>query len=125
MIVGSTVAPHVPTGVRRVAEQPDGQGLHVHPGWSEAFPHVIQGITGNAADMSLFGSAITGDVIPRWHALRDRLGCISMVHARQVHRAEVLVHEGAPAGLLIGPDADGHATQRRSPPASMRAMAWT
>lgn len=112
MTVGSTVAPHVPAGVRRVAEQPDGHGLHVHPGWSEAVPHVIQGITGSAADMSLFGSARTGDVIPRWQSLRERLGCTSVVHARQVHRDGVLVHEDVPTGLLIGPDADGHATQQ-------------
>ena len=108
----STVAPLVPQGVRRIAEQPDGQGLHVHAEWSDALPRITQGVTGSAADMSLFGSARTGDVIPRWQSLRDRLHCRTVVHARQVHQDDILVHDDVPAGLIVGPDADGHATRR-------------
>lgn len=100
----------MPERVRRVAEEPDGSGLHVHPEWAETFPWIAQGVTGRDADMSLFGSAATGEVLPRWQRLRDRLGCRSMVHARQVHRSVVLIHGAQPPGIVIGPDADGHAT---------------
>ncbi|HEX2166259.1 MAG TPA: polyphenol oxidase family protein [Longimicrobiales bacterium] len=106
-----TVAPVSPSGVRVVAETDDGSGLHLHPAWADAFPWLVQGVTGSDADMSLFGSAPTGEVVPRWQRLRDRLGCRTMVHARQVHRASILLHRSLPPGLLIGPDADGHITR--------------
>ena len=102
------IAPQPPSGVRTVAEQPDGLDLHVHPEWATAFPWLVHGVTGNSADMSLFGSTPAGVVIPRWQALRERLGCRSMVHARQVHRASILLHDVLPEGLTICPDADGH-----------------
>ncbi|MGH7449351.1 MAG: polyphenol oxidase family protein, partial [Longimicrobiales bacterium] len=104
-------APALPDGVRRVAERPDGAGLHVHPGWAATLPWTIQGVTGRDGDMSLFGGAKTGEVIPRWQQLRDRLLCRSIVHARQIHRDTVLRHDTLPQGLVIGPDADGHATR--------------
>jgi hypothetical protein len=106
------VAPSVPEGVVRVAEQPDGEGLHIHPGWTASLPAIVQGVTDRTAEMSLFGTAPTGEVIPRWQRLRDRLHCGVIVHARQIHRDHVLVHDDVPAGLLVGPDADGHATRR-------------
>jgi hypothetical protein len=102
----------MPEGVRRVAEQTDGAGLHIHPGWSSLLPGIVQGVTGSTADMSLFGGAKTGDVIPRWQTLRDRLGCPTIVHARQIHGDHVLVHDDVPPGLIVGPDADGHATRQ-------------
>jgi YfiH family protein len=106
------VAPARPDGVRTVAEQPDGEGLHTHADWSAALPWLVQGVTGRDADMSLFGNAPTGDVIPRWLRVRDRLRCRTIVHARQIHRDTVLLHEAVPAGLVIGPDADGHITRQ-------------
>jgi YfiH family protein len=105
-----TIAPALPEGVRVVAEQPQDTGLHSIGDWGESFPWLIQGVTGRDHDMSLFGSAPTGVVVPRWQQLRDRLGCRTMVHARQVHRDTVLLHEALPAGLVIAADADGHAT---------------
>jgi YfiH family protein len=106
------IEPALPRGVERVAEEPDGAGLHVHPGWADELPWLAQGVTGRAADMSLFGSAVAGDVLPRWQQLRDRLLCPAMVHSRQVHRDTVLVHDAVPAGILIARDADGHATRQ-------------
>lgn len=109
-----TVAPALPPGVEPVAEMPDGAGLYVHPGWASDFPWVAQGITGGEADMSLFGVAAAGSVVPRWQQLRDRLLFRSMVHSRQVHDAAVLFHDDVSPGLLITTDADGHATRTGS-----------
>jgi polyphenol oxidase len=118
-VPNAKVAPAMPDGVRVVAEQPDGHGLHRHGDWSADLPWLVQGVTGSDADMSLFGDTPTGVVIPRWQSLRDRLGCRVMVHARQVHRASVLLHELLPPGLVIAPDADGHATRQ---PATLLAV---
>lgn len=104
--------PLPPPGTRTVTERPDGSSLHVHPGWQESFPWLVQGITGSDADMSLFSRTPAGEVIPRWQDLRKRLGCRSMVHARQVHRAAILLHDTLPEGLIIAPDADGHVTRQ-------------
>lgn len=106
-----SVAPAPPPKVRTVAEQPDGAGLHVHPEWAGRHPWLTQGVTGRDADMSLFGGSPVGEVIVRWQRLRDRLGCSTVVHARQVHRASILMHDALPPGVIIGPDADGHVTR--------------
>lgn len=106
------VGPAPPEGVGRVSERADVSGLHVHPGWTEELPWLVQGITGRDADMSLFGRSPVGEVVPRWEQLRDRLLCASVVHARQVHRATVLLHDALPPGLIIAPDADGHVTRQ-------------
>jgi polyphenol oxidase len=84
--------------------------LYGHPGWAEEWPWLIQGITDDAHDMSLFGGAPAGAVLVRWQQLRDAHGCTAIVHARQVHLAGVSVHGWLPDGVHIGPDADGHAT---------------
>lgn len=106
-----SVAPPRPAGVRVVPEQPDGSGVHAHPEWAARHPWLVQGVTGRDADMSLFGRAPAGEVVMRWQRLRDRLGCRTIVHARQVHRASILMHDALPPGLIIGPDADGHITR--------------
>lgn len=106
-----TTAPALPHDVRRIAEQPDASGLHVHPGWAIDMPWVAQGITGRDADMSLFGDTAAGQVVPRWQRLRDELLCTTIVHSRQVHQASVLLHDRLPPGLLVAADADGHATR--------------
>jgi polyphenol oxidase len=99
--------------VIRVAEEPQaGSGdvrFHTHPGWRDVVPGIVQGITAGA-DMSLFGGAPTGAVVPRWLALAEALGCDTVVHARQVHGADIIVHDAAVPGLLIAGAADGHAT---------------
>lgn len=108
----SNIAPAPPQGVGFVSEQLDVTGLHVHPGWADDLPWVVQGVTGRDADMSLFGRTPVGDVVPRWLQLRDRMLCSAVVHARQVHRATILLHDATPPGLLIAPDADGHLTRQ-------------
>jgi polyphenol oxidase len=101
--------PVPPDGVLYVAERPEA-GLYVQPHWRTGMPWLVQGTTHRGLDMSLFGGAPAADVIARWQRLRDDLGCTAAVHARQVHGAGVRVHGHVPPGLLIAPDADGHAT---------------
>ncbi|MCA1790569.1 MAG: polyphenol oxidase family protein, partial [Thioalkalivibrio sp.] len=92
-----------------------------HPGWSRLFPWLVQGTTTrrapNAAtdfDLRLFGDdPPPPGVHDRWRELLDWTGCASVVHARQVHGADVLEHEGAPLGLHVPADCDGHATAAR------------
>jgi polyphenol oxidase len=108
--------PALPAGVARLTERPvrgGGSALHVHAGWVAAWPWLVQGITGDAHDMSLFAGAPAGQVLARWQQLRDHGDCAVIIHARQVHGADVLVHDHVPAGIHIAPDADGHATAQR------------
>ena len=106
------IAPALPRGVETIAEAEDDAGLHVHPVWAVDLPWVVQGISSRPHDMSLFGGAPAGSVVPRWQQLRDRLLCSAIVHSRQVHAADVLLHEAVPPGVLIAQDADGHATRQ-------------
>jgi polyphenol oxidase len=104
--------------VLRVTEAPAGGDvgaardirLFAPPAW-QAMPWLLGGITAGA-DMSLFGSAPAGEVVPRWLRLRQDLGCEAIVHAHQVHGAAVVVHDRVPAGVLIAGEADGHVTGR-------------
>jgi polyphenol oxidase len=89
---------------------PGDHGLHVHPGWAAAVPAVIQGTTAGSADMSLFGGSPVGEVVGRWMRLREAIGCRTVVHARQVHGGDVLVHGEMPRGLVLAGDGDGHVT---------------
>lgn len=87
-----------------------------HPEWAERFPWLVQGITGNQAgeapaDFGLFGEAPVGKVVARWERLRTATGMTRVVHARQVHGAELLVHgEGEFEGLMLSAGHDGHIT---------------
>ena len=105
------VAPTYPAGIVHVTEVRDAGGLHIHPQWRDDLPWLAQGITGRDGSMSLFTDEPVGSVLAKWAALRDTLHCRVIVHARQVHEATVHVHRDLPAGLLIAPDADGHATR--------------
>jgi polyphenol oxidase len=110
-LVGTGV-PAKPPGVELMREQPldaGGMQLHVQPDWRTRLPWLTQGTT-SGADLSLFGSSPVGEVMQRWRDLGQRLGFDSLIHARQVHGARVLVHEQAPKGMLIAGDADGHMT---------------
>ncbi|MEX1182965.1 MAG: polyphenol oxidase family protein [Gemmatimonadota bacterium] len=110
---GADTTPTVtPEGVTRAEERPVGDNLYRQDGWAADMPWLVHGITGNGADMSLFGSTPVGTAIAQWVALRDRLGCVAAVHARQVHGASVHVHGAVMPGLLIADDADGHITTR-------------
>ncbi len=89
--------------------------VYGNPDWVTRFPWLVQGTTGRSAsgdstDFRLFGTTPAGDVIDRWLALRRQLGFTRAAHARQVHKADVLVHGGGPPGLLISERFDGHAT---------------
>jgi YfiH family protein len=108
------IEPAPPDAIARVTEQRVGIELpfYSHSLWSAFDDWLVHGITGQGADMSLFGESRAADVLPRWRALRDTLGLDVMVHARQVHAADVLVHRSIPPGIFIASDADGHATAR-------------
>lgn len=108
------VAPAPPRRLRYVTEQPAAVGfpLYALPQWPPHAPWLVHGITDRMADMSVFGAAPAGEVLPRWRALRDVLGCHVIAHARQVHGAHILVHDALPDGIVIADVADGHATSR-------------
>jgi polyphenol oxidase len=107
------------TPVARVREERvPGLPAVRHAGWARRFPWLVQGTTTRHAsdgppdfDLRLFGDdPPPPGVHDRWQALLDWAGCASVVHARQVHGAEVAEHQAAPAGLHVPPDCDGHAT---------------
>jgi len=120
MSVPPTPAPR-PSRVREAAA-PEVPAV-VHPTWSDTFPWLVQGTTvarpvdwrsptDSGFDLRLFGSSAgEARVRRRWCALRSRLGADTLVHARQVHGAEVRWHRrDGDRGLRIVPDCDGHAT---------------
>lgn len=108
------IAPAPPDGVLRVTERRADHALrlYTHAHWTADDAWLVHGITGRADDMSLFGAAPAGAVVPRWMTLRATLGCSVIIHARQVHRGDVLIHAALPEGIFIARDADGHATSR-------------
>jgi YfiH family protein len=112
--VTTRVAPVPNARVGIQSERPADAALPFYalPDWIRDASWLVHGITDRAADMSLFGNAPVGDVLPRWRALRDLLACHTIVHARQVHGAHVLVHDAPPPGIGIADAADGHATSR-------------
>jgi len=79
-------------------------------------PWLEAGITwrgeGEPADMGLFGAVPVGQVLRRWRTLSDDLGFDAILHSRQVHGADILVHDTVPPGFHLSPDADGHTTDR-------------
>ena len=88
--------------------------LWLHPDWTERFPWLVQGTTGSAFDLGLFGEQPVGATLGRWRALRAATGMAGTVHARQVHGAELAVHEvAALQGMLVIEGVDGHLTNRR------------
>jgi polyphenol oxidase len=104
---------------RVVEEVPGGAGvpLRVLPEWADRFPWLVQGITwrgdGEAFDLGISGAQPVGAALARWRALREALGMRAIVHARQVHGAEVWVHDGGCApGLVLMDGVDGHLTDR-------------
>ncbi len=118
--------PLLPASVRRVREEPlRGLPVLVHGEWRHAFPWLLQGTTTRGAarrpfDLGLFsaGSA-RHEVLRNWEMLREATGARRVVHARQVHGAQVHVHTGASVAVLgdvgeealsLSSDADGHVT---------------
>jgi len=102
--------PLLPQEIDRVTEEARGP-LYVHRGWADEMPWLVQGVTPNSADMSLFAGSPAGEVMGRWQALRDGVGCRTVVHAHQVHGAVVHSHGTLPPGLFVASDGDGHATR--------------
>jgi YfiH family protein len=107
------------TGARVVAEVRAGGDvpLWTHPEWAERFPWLAQGTTGAGSaeapfDLGLAGSQPVGPALDRWRALRALAGAATVVHARQVHAADVWTHRerGAP-GIAVMDGYDGHATE--------------
>ena len=91
--------------------------LRVHPEWKGAFPWMVQGTTvrrwhDDDLDFGLFTGAPAGPVMDRWERLARDTGCGRVVHARQIHGCEIVVHSGTPPGLLLVPPCDGHVTRQ-------------
>lgn len=88
-----------------------------HPDWSRSFPWIVQGTTtrttGAAAfDLGFFsGASPEARITEHWEALRSHAGLSSIVHARQVHGSDVLVHASAPHGLTLTDSCDGHVSR--------------
>ena len=105
---------------REVAEELSGGGvpLWVHPEWRAAFPWLAQGTTGRGMgdepfDLGLSGAQPVGKVLDRWRALLAATGLATVAHSRQVHGAELWMHDGACApGVLVMDGFDGHLAAR-------------
>lgn len=105
---------------RAVAERPAAGAIPLwsHPQWDELFPWLVQGTTGRGDpgdpfDLGLFGPAPAGRVLERWLALGRAVGVERMVHARQVHGADLWLHTGGGVpGLQIMEGVDGHLSER-------------
>lgn len=110
----------------------------VHPEWEALFPWLAQGTTGRgedgrAADFALFGGDGKRSLDTPWVRLAEAEGFDVVAHARQVHGPRVLTYDASallsgsiapdllgrsedvgdasgPFRLVIGPDADGHAS---------------
>jgi polyphenol oxidase len=107
----TAAGPGPATDVREVpVTLPGGTQLWAQSGWQQDLPWVVHGTTGRTDDMSLFGRSAAGEVMQRWLRLRAELACRTVVHARQVHAADVIHHERLPAGVLVAGDGDGHCT---------------
>ena len=90
----------------------------VHPGWTRAFPWLVHGTTIRGTEAQPFDLGLFSEGSPRaeveanWERLRVGTGMASVVHAHQVHGAQVHAHEGAGPGLTLAAPADGHVTDR-------------
>lgn len=108
------------TGARVVTETrvPGDVPLWVHPEWDVRFEWLAQGTTGRGSDaapfdLGLSGGQPVGAVLDRWRALLAGTRMRTVVHARQVHAADVWVHEDRSApGILVMDGVDGHVTGR-------------
>ncbi len=103
-----------------ITEQPEDGPVPrwTNPEWQRRFPWLVQGTTGQGDaedpfDLGLSGAAPVSRVLERWRALGRATGMTRLVHARQVHAADLCGHGGAgPPGLLLMEGVDGHLTRR-------------
>ncbi len=104
-------------GTVRETHEPRVPAL-VHGGWRSAFPWLVQGTTarGTASrvfDLGLFSrGSPSADIHRNWGRLLATTAMPAAVHARQVHEAEVRLHESSQPGLRIVEPCDGHVTDR-------------
>jgi YfiH family protein len=108
--------PFVAGEVTRILEThlPGPVPAFTHPDWQARFPWLTQGTTGRGNgepfDLGLRGGSPVGSALERWHALGTALGYARLAHARQVHGARLVTHDGGPPGLLLSDAYDGHVT---------------
>ncbi len=84
-----------------------GPEILAHPGWSEAWPWLLQGTTTRDRDFAL----AAGDPGVVWGELASAIGCRAAVHARQPHGSAVGVRAPAGPGFHLAADSDGHLTR--------------
>jgi hypothetical protein len=108
-------APH---RTRPVRERHDARlPALVHPEWADAFPWLVQGTTtrgpdGDEFDLGFFSHGSPPErVHAHWNRLLAATAMPAAVLARQVHEAEVRVHDASPPGLQVVEPCDGHATR--------------
>jgi polyphenol oxidase len=99
-------------GPRVVAEEPGpGPVPHLHnPGWRDAFPWLVHGITHREYDLRLSSDGLDPDCRRRWEELGRSRGMGGVTFARQVHGSRVRIHGSEVRGVTLAPDCDGHAT---------------
>ena len=106
--------------VRTVAERlRSGEvPLWAHPEWESRFPWLVQGTTGRGTgdepfDLGLSGAQPVGRVLDRWRSLLAATEMQTVVHARQIHEADLWIHrEAGSPGVLVMDGFDGHLTDR-------------
>ncbi len=110
-------SPHVALtqGEGNASPPPSSLVCWSHPEWAQRFPWLVQGTTGRSpgpgrGDFRLFGEGDVPDNTTNWQTLALGHGFGGIMHGRQVHGLQISVHADPPAGLAIGPDADGHAS---------------
>ncbi len=90
--------------------------LHSLAEWTERFPWLVHGTTGQgndgAFDLGLFSEVPVGESMGRWRRLQEAVGLPRAVHALQVHERSVREHEETAPGLHVLYDFDGHVTDR-------------
>ena len=87
--------------------------LFAQPLWLDRFPWLVQATTGRGSDqhdLSFFGRSETGRVQGRWRALRTALAMEGVLHAHQVHGADIVEPDQLISGITILNDADGLVT---------------
>lgn len=88
----------------------------VHGVWETAFPWLVQGTTTRGAaarefDLGLFSEGSPAErVRDHWARLLEATGMRAAMHARQVHGADVRVHDAPTEGLNVVGECDGHVT---------------
>lgn len=105
--------------VRRVRERHDATvPALVHPDWAEDLPWLVQGTTTRGPrnrpfDLGLFGDGPPGESVHgHWGRLLAVTSMPGVVHARQLHEAEVRFHSSARTGAHVVRPCDGHVTDR-------------